>query len=54
MVELLLMPNAPLSHSQTGFEAFSNHFNTGAFTWPMGVVVNYVTSFVLVYRLGEN
>ena len=29
-----------------------NHFNAGAVTWAVGVAVNYVTSFVIVYRLG--
>ena len=31
-----------------------HHFNTGVFTWPLGVAVNYVTSFVFVYWIGVN
>ena len=46
------MPPFHMANFKPVSKPVSNRFNAGAFTWPLGVAVNYVMSFVFVYRLG--
>ena len=46
------IPPFHMANFKPVWKPVSNRFNAGAFTWPLGVAVNYVMSFVFVYQLG--